>query len=215
MDLIKISDSKLKIMLTSVDMTHYDLHNDSVSFADVHVRRVLRRLLSDAREKTGFDGDMARLYVQMYPCTDGGCELFISKLEEDGDAAKADADTSLPITGPSLPAPSTRVRALRSTERHGRDTCAYSFESLSDVIGVCKRLQSVAFPGKSNLYTDHKHAYYLFLTDFPLPSLYSTDEYCFLGEYGVRENARLLQTYVGEYGRLICADDAVQTMAQL
>ena len=54
MDLIRISDTKLKIMLTSSDMTHYNLHNDNISIADQHVRRVLRKLLEDAKEKTGF-----------------------------------------------------------------------------------------------------------------------------------------------------------------
>lgn len=213
MDLIRISDSKLKIMLTSSDMTHYDLHNDSVSFADAHVRRVLRRLLADAREQTGFDGDMTRLYVQMYPCADGGCELFISKLEQDSENEESPLGQRLPA--PGLCPPASQGRALRSAERFGRDMCAYSFTRLCDLINVCKRLYAVGFPGKSTLYTDQKQVYYLFLRDFSPPSLYSPDEYCFLGEYGSRENARMLQNYIGEYGRLICKDDAVAVMSQL
>ena len=209
MDLIKISDSKLKIMLTPSDMTYYDLHNDSVSFADAHVRRVLRRLLSDAREQTGFDGDMTRLYVQMYPCADGGCELFISKPEE------ADAQTDACFSSPMLPSPTIQSRALRGKERHGPDMCAYSFTSLKDVISTCKRLLAIGFPGKSTLYADQKNLYYLLLRDFTAPSLYSPDEYCFLGEYGVRENARIIQTCIGEYGMLICEDNAVQIMSKL
>ncbi|MBQ7379200.1 MAG: adaptor protein MecA [Clostridia bacterium] len=213
MDLIKISDSKLKIMLTCTDMSNYDLHNDRISFADAHVRRVLRRLLADAREQTGFDSDMTRLYVQMYPSADGGCELFISKLEEQSEGMEPDASHHLPV--PSLPSPLIQGRALRKTERHGRDMCAYSFLRLNDLICVCKRLISVGFSGKSSLYVDKKHVYYLFLRDFSTPSLYSPDEYCFLAEYGVRENARMLQTYIGEYGQLICAENAAQTMSAL
>lgn len=213
MDLIKISDSKLKIMLTSSDMTYYDLHNDSISFADAHMRRVLRRLLSDAREQTGFDSDMTRLYVQMYPCADGGCELFISKPDEQAEADDVKQNQLLPPPAPI--APLLQNRALRTTERHGRDMCAYSFSNLKDLISVCKRLFSVGFPGKSTLYADQNQTYYLILRDFTLPSLYSPDEYCFLGEYGVRENARSIQTYIGEYGMLICRDNAVQMMSQL
>ena len=213
MDLIRISDSKLKIMLTSSDMTQYELHNDSISFADAHVRRVLRRLLADAREKTGFEGDMTRLYVQMYPCADGGCELFISRLEQDGEQEGIPQGRQLPW--PALGNPASQSRALRSAERHGRDMCAYSFGKLSDLICVCKRLNAVGFPGKSTVYTDQKHQYYLFLQDFSPPSLYSPDEYCFLGEYGSRENARMLQNYIGEYGTLICKDDAVCVISEL
>ncbi len=211
MDLIKISDSKLKIMLTSSDMTYYDLHNDSISFADAHVRRVLRRLLSDAREQTGFDGDMTRLYVQMYPCADGGCELFISKPEE----SEAACDHGQNLPAPTRCVPVLQNRALRTTERHGLDMCAYSFSNLKDLLSSCRRLHSVGFPGKSTLYTDQKQTYYLILRDFSPPSLYAPDEYCFLGEYGVRENARIIQTYIGEYGMLICEDNAVQIMSQL
>ena len=213
MDLIKISDSKLKIMLTSSDMIYYDLHNDSISFAYAHVRRVLRKLLSDAREQTGFDGDMSRLYVQMYPCADGGCELFISKPDEAEDAIETTQNQHL--SPPAQVPPLLQNRALRTTERHGRDMCAYSFSNLKDLISVCKRLFSVGFPGKSTLYADQKQTYYLILRDFSTPSLYSPDEYCFLCEYGVRENARSIQTYISEYGMLICKDNAVQMMSQL
>ena len=206
MDLIKISDTKLKIMLTSQDMTRYELHTNHISIADQHVRRVLRRLLADAKEQTGFDGDMTRLYVQMYPCVDGGCELFISKQDNHEDAA----------TFCALPALSAQQdRAVRASERHGRDMCAYSFSCLEHLISVCKRLSSIGFGGRSSAYADHKHTYYLVLYDLPSPSLYSPDEYCFIGEYGCRENARALQAYLCEYCMPICTDRAVRTLMQL
>ncbi len=208
MDLIRISDTKLKIMLTSSDMTHYDLHTDNISIADQHVRRVLRRLLADAKEQTGFDGDMSRLYVQMYPCVDGGCELFISK--PDGGE-----DIGTLCSLPALAAVAQPGRALRASERQGRDMCIYSFLQLEHMISVCKRLASIGFGGKSNAYADHKKTYYLVLSDIPTPSIYSPDEYSFLGEYGNRENARALQAYLSEYCTQICKDNAVQTLMQL
>ena len=211
MDLIKISDTKLKIMLTSADMTRYDLHSDGISIADQHVRTVLKKLLEDAREQTGFDADTSRLFVQMYPSADGGCELFVSK----EDTLESASPFYSGITAPLLPKPITQARSIKKFERHGRDMCAYSFTNLEQLICVCKRLGNVGFPGKSKVYTDTKHTYYLFLWDFSPPSLYSIDEYCFLGEYGSRENARTLQTYIGEYGTLICDQDAVSTLSQL
>ena len=208
MDLIRISDSKLKIMLTSSDMTHYDLHNDNISIADQHVRRVLRKLLEDAKEKIGFDSDMSRLYVQMYPCVDGGCELFISKADvgdENGHYC------GLPI----LPAATKQGRALRASERRGLDMCAYSFVQLEHLIAVCKRLDAFGFCGQSHVYANSSHTFYLILSDFPTPSLYSPDEFCFLGEYGTRENARTLLPYLSEYCSVICKENAVQTLMQL
>lgn len=208
MDLIKISDTKLKIMLTSSDMTQYDLHNDHISIADIHVRNVLRRLLEKAKEQTGFDGDMTRLYVQMYPGADGGCELFISKPEGD-DAIHAIC------TPPIMQNTHSHSRALVAAERHGRDMCVYSFTRLEHLIDACKRLQKIGFCGKSDLFATNSSGFYLFLHDFPTPSLYAPDEYCFLGEYGNRENARALLNYIGEYARLICRQNAVEQIAQL
>ena len=215
MDLIKISDSKLKIMLTHTDMTQYNLHNDSVSIADAHVRRVLRQLLEDAREQTGFDSDLSRLYVQMYPGADGGCELFISKIEKDEELMDMNAPAYPPVPAPIFPKPITHARSVRATERRGREMCAYSFCRLHDLICVCQRLCQVGFCGKSSVFVDQKRIYYLFLHDFPTPSLYMLDQYCFLGEYGTRENAKALQTYVGEYAKPICEDNAAQTLAGL
>ena len=207
MDLIKISDTKLKIMLTSSDMSQYDLHNDHISIADTHVRNVLRRLLEKAKEQTGFDGDMTRLYVQMYPGADGGCELFISKPESD--------DAAAICTPPIFSGTQTQSRALRAAERYGWDMCAYSFVQLEHLIAACKRLRSIGFCGRSDLFATYKSEYYLILNDSLPPSLYTTDEYCFLGEYGNRENARSLQNYLGEYAKCICHGDAVEQMAML
>ncbi len=208
MDLIKISDTKLKIMLTPSDMTRYDLHSDSISIADQHVRRVLRRLLADAKAQTGFDGDMTRLYVQMYTCADGGCELFISKPEQNEESSSF---CGLPV----LSASTQYGRAIGAPERHGLDMCAYSFVKLEHLISVCKRLASIGYCGQSNAYIDLKKTYYLVLNDLPSPSLYSPDEYCFLGEYGNRENARSLNAYLCEYCTMLCKDNAVQMLMQL
>ncbi len=215
MDLIKISNSKLKIMLTASDMDKYDLSEDRVFLAEARVRDALHRMLEDARVQIGFIGEDARLYVQMYPCVKGGCELFICKLD-DKDAYSSQESGNLPTPErPALPKPYPGTRALRKLEKYGRDVVAYSFTSLQDLIGLCRRLCGIGFCNASNAYTDSKHKYYLFICDFPAPSLYSLDQYCFLGEYGTRENAKLLQSYVSEYGSLICSEHAVQTLAQL
>lgn len=208
MDLIKISDTKLKIMLTSSDMTHYDLHNDTMNIADHHVRNVLRQLLRDAKEKTGFDIDISRLYVQMYPGCDGGCELFITAPENDQDYGNRCA---LPVPSPSSNQKPLSVR----NERFFPDMCTYSFFKLEHLISVCKRLALVGFSGSCNAYVDHKRTYYLLLYDFSTPSLYAIDEYCFLSEYGYRENSRSMQGYLSEYCTMICKEKAVQVFSEL
>ena len=204
MDLIKISDTKLKIMLSAADMTHYQLHNDHISIADTHVRSVLRQLLKDAGQQTGFEGDLQRLYIQMYPCADGGCELFVSKPED----APSPVRTEVRSLSPAPPS----SRALCAKERYA--TCAYSFSCLEHLIAACKRLDLVGYNGESSAYMDSRHTYFLTLHEISAPSIYAPDDYCFLGEYGNRENARTIQFYLGEYCDPICTQNAVQTLMQ-
>ena len=71
MDLIRISDTKLKIMLTNDDMQKYQIHNDADIIPDGRMRDTLKRLLCDARVQDGFIGDDSRVYIQMFPCAKG------------------------------------------------------------------------------------------------------------------------------------------------
>lgn len=55
MELIVISPTRLKIMLTEPDMRRYALSADTAGCADGETRRSLRRLFDDARKETGFE----------------------------------------------------------------------------------------------------------------------------------------------------------------
>ena len=52
MELIVISPTRLKIMLTEPDMRRYALSADTAGCADGETRRSLRRLFDDARKET-------------------------------------------------------------------------------------------------------------------------------------------------------------------
>ena len=80
MELIVISPTRLKIMLTEPDMRRYALSADTAGCADGETRRSLRRLFDDARKETGFETEGARLLIQLYASRTGGCEIFVTKL---------------------------------------------------------------------------------------------------------------------------------------
>ena len=80
MELIVISESKLKIMLTAPDMAHYELENTRMDCADAHTRAAFRHIFDDARNRIGFDTQGERLCVQLYASKEGGCEIFVTKL---------------------------------------------------------------------------------------------------------------------------------------
>ena len=132
MELILISDSKLKIMLSQKDMTKYALNIDDITYDNTEARRAFRTILDEAKSKTGFDAARERIFVQVFPSRCGGCEIFVTKLE--GDAAA-------------------------STVRKGAN-CIYRFTDIDNLIAVCSILVNQGYDGESAVYCD-KNRYYL------------------------------------------------------
>ncbi len=81
MELIVISKSKLKIMLTEPDMQHYQLKASCINCADAHTHEAFRHIIDDARGESGFDTEGKRLFIQLYTSKEGGCEIFVTKLD--------------------------------------------------------------------------------------------------------------------------------------
>ena len=80
MEILKISDSKLKIMLTADDMKKYRLSRDSVDYNDAKTRRSFSEILSYVKSTHGFNTERDKVLIQFYPSKDGGSELFVTKL---------------------------------------------------------------------------------------------------------------------------------------
>jgi len=135
MELIVISDSKIKLMLTRDDMENYR----------GTTREVLREIMEDARKKCGCTAMDGRLYVQMYPSRSGGCELFVTRLEnrpQNGDTALGKGEDRV----------LTDYRKYIFQERGSH--IIYSFEKLNNLLGTCARLAELGYSGTSMAYHD-------------------------------------------------------------
>ena len=122
MELIVISENKLKVMLTADDMRHYNLDCDTIDSDNAPARRAFRSILDDARAQTGFDTGKDRIFVQLYPGKAGGCEMFVTKLS----TAKAEAKS--PPASPQKKEPPVREHA-------------YVFPTLSHLLMASRRLR--------------------------------------------------------------------------
>ena len=76
MELILISNSKLKIMLSAEDMKKYNIECDGESA----LRRGFKPVLEMAHNDCGFDIESGRLLVQVFPSRGGGCEMFVTRV---------------------------------------------------------------------------------------------------------------------------------------
>lgn len=93
MELILISNSKLKIMLSAEDMKTYNIECDG----DTALRRGFKPVLERAHSDCGFDIDSGRLLVQVFPSRGGGCEMFVTRVAPSANGENACGDASVCI----------------------------------------------------------------------------------------------------------------------
>lgn len=140
MELILISDSKLKIMLSKTDMTKYALRIEEIDYDNTETRRAFWSILDEAKHKTGFDAAREKIFVQVFPSRCGGCEIFVTKLE------KGICPEDLSVT----------VSKRKQNE-------IYRFSDMNNLLTLCSVLTKRGFDGESAVYCDGKN-YYLTLT---------------------------------------------------
>ena len=229
MELIHISARKLKVMLSLKDMEDLRLYpgldcSDSVS------RKAIRHVLNEVMQRTGFDTTGDGVFIQFFSSPKGGCEMFITKestiknedseqdesksidyeLENNSYYEDSDIHTSDQKTNPTAHQ-NTYYPSLRND--HSR--LAFSFEKLSYLTDVCRRLSESGFSEESYAYTDESGNFYLILCNIGISAYARLDKLTFILEYGKRENTDTLLMYICEHGKTICEHNAVQTLANM
>lgn len=219
MELILINDSKLKIMLDEQDMREYNICDEG-DCSQFETRKAIRDILDRARDEIGFNTEGAEIFVQLYSSKKGGCELFVTKnavtsalpaeipekkgkRKDSARSGRSDVGEALSVRR-STPLPSKRVDGGK---------LAFSFSSLGDICAVCRRLDQSDDVPESRAFRDSDGNFYLLLWGTGMSAYTRLDKFSFMSEFGTRERFDDLNTYLGEYGFVICPDKAVQTLA--
>ena len=198
MEIILISESKLKVMLTAEDLQGFEICAEILDYGNTETKRMLWDVLGRAKRSVGFDTDGHRVLVQLYPSRDGGCELFITRLGR------------LPCNE----APENAVIAAKAHTRPRAGGSAFGFDTMERLLAVCRRLASLPYEGESEAYLGDDRRCYLFLSEPDLSSYLPLDEYSFIEEYGTVENVSALRHFVGEHARPICETGAIACLSR-
>ena len=231
MELILISNTKLKIMLDESDMRKYHIENEC-DCAEGSTRRAIRSLLECARDQIGFNTDGEEIFVQLYTSKQGGCELFVTKCNTDRDrqdelkstisdesakGSKRKKQASLPEqlseTREKNNLPEKLPVRLPQSRREGFTRLAYSFPDLSSLLTVCKILSLAEIYPESRAFSDGEGNFYLLLMGEGLKAFSRLDRLTFIVEYGKRENPDCLISYIAEHGKIICDNGAIETLS--
>ncbi len=197
MEWIRISSNKLKIMLTREDTARYALCPDTADYADTATRRAFKAILTDMKHETGFDAADDKVYIQMYPSREGGCELFVTKMGIEVVQKHRAAN-----------------RATRDAVPPLRRSLAFCFNGMASLIAVCRRLRAAQYAGESRAWLDDCHRYWLFLLEQGDP-LTAREDYAFVAEYGEMESREAAELMLPEHGKLLCNSRAVEILAEL
>lgn len=145
MELIVIDESRIKLSLTSADISAY-----GAASAECVTPSLLRDIVNDVRQKFGCGSMDGRIYIQMYPSKGGGCELFVTKLRERKNRIIMKAGNE------------SILAEYKKYVFRGR--VIYSFNEMTGLLRTCRDLEYSGYNGMSNAYYDEiRHVYYIIL----------------------------------------------------
>ncbi len=191
MELIVISDSRLKVILTQADMENYHLDFVGDAYDNSRTRRAIMRLFEDVKRRSGFDIADDRILVQIWPSAEGGCELYVSKLE--GKTAA--------------------TRRARAVSAKSDGMTLYTFDTLDDLLSVCRILVARQYNRSSGLYHAESGQWYLLLDTGDLSD--EVNDMSFIEEYAGKLGSSLMQSIMLEHARELARGDAIQRLSVL
>ena len=207
MELLRISDSKLKVMMNRQDLADFQLRAEELDYSNTETKRMFWDILNQAKHTLGFVTDGARVLVQLFPSRDGGCEMFITKIGEICHSCQQGEEGGSPL----LPLLHYKPSHHSSGGRPG----VFGFDTLEWMISVCHRLCGIGYAGESEAYIGDNGRYYLFLEGLDPTGYLPLDEYSFIVEYGSAENVEAVRGFLGEHGKVICKKRAVEQLGLL
>lgn len=219
MELIVISDSKLKIMLTSEDLREYSLDCSTLDYENTETRRAFWSILDEAKHRTGFDAASEKVFVQVYPSKKGGCEMYVTKLGMFADRKRVNKDNEdirlNECTGGAMKK-CTPMTAQTGDERFSlgrRRTHAFKFEKMEALLRACRRLTESGYRGESSAYLGEDGCYLILKNE--REDYFSDRKESFITEYAKELDAASVVIYISEHGKCICEHSAVKTLGEL
>lgn len=79
MEFLYINEKNMKVSLSGEELRRRGLTAEELDRTDARTKHLLREMLEYAHDEIGFDARDVALTVRIFPSSDGGCELFVTK----------------------------------------------------------------------------------------------------------------------------------------
>lgn len=180
MELLQINKNELKITLSSHDLEEFDLTVNTIDYNNTKTRKAIWEIFDRAKSQLGFDAAKSKLRIKVYPLSDGGCDMYVSKLSQK----------------------LYTFHAVKSVFRFSPKKRAFVFDSFDALFTYCTLVPNGT---PSHLYLDNNGRYIL-LTEQGIKMRYISDR---IKEFGNPLNITYIESYLNERCSLLCAENAV------
>lgn len=196
MELIIINEKKLKVMLSGEEMIKYDL-DCLANRTESGIHSSLRGMMSEIQQQTGFNTGGEKMYIQLYPCHGGGCELYVTVIDEPPHSTAQTSSGTISL-GEIGTTDFCRIRGV-----------IYGFDRISDLTAACRAAAPfITADTPTTAYVSDSGGAFLVLGQKP-DSIASR----LLAEFGRQEYGETVSPYIHEHWRVICDRNAAQLLA--
>ena len=165
MDVLRINESKIKIMLTEAEVKTFGLDSVGDDYNNAQIKKQVWGILDTVKREYGFDHTRGKLLIQFYPSKDGGAELFVTVLG------------IMPKSKEEYIARSDNVTVLDSRKR------IYFFENFADLLQAAKAVSGTKSIRHSELFWNKDEGYYLEIEERGSSRLGHICEFAILSEF--------------------------------
>lgn len=196
MEVLKINENKVKIMLSPLDMKVFGLEGAELDYNDKATRKKVFGVLEYVKKNYGFDHEGDKLLIQFYPSKDGGAEMFVTKL---GILSPAERSTV---------SRSDRIAMLASKRS------MYAFSCFDDLLHAARSIARSMDLRESSLYLFENGTYYLELTERGDGRGEGINEYAAVLEFAASVSKDKFP-YITEHSECLADSNAVELLASL
>ncbi|MCL2212401.1 MAG: adaptor protein MecA [Oscillospiraceae bacterium] len=220
MELLLISDSKLKVMLSPRDMAQYELTCENIDYDNTETRRAFWNILNEAKHQTGFDAAADRVFIQVYPSKGGGCEIFVTKIDVGAKGGRSPKNESATLAEKKVKSEKPSVKST-SVSRRKLTKSVFRFDDMGAMLSACYHLEnfnsfvsSSAFASKGS-----KHCYLSLEWEEEQGDIYENNRrkmrFAPAMEYGEQLAEKSSLAYIHEHCQCISPYNAIEALAGL
>ena len=191
MEILKIGKQAVKVSLNEAEANKYNILNNE-ALNEEEIKEGFSLLLKEIKSKTDFSYNNKKLFTEIFPSKNGGCEIYISCVIADSNK--------------------TVYKDKSQEEARKKPSYAvYELDNLCNLLKVIYRLRETKFNDKSSIFYDDEGEKYLLLLE---NVSYKSIKYSFVLEYARYIKCNYI-SYLNEHFKCIAKNNAVKKFSTL